>query len=91
LDSGIDYLHDDLVGLVDLTRSRDLTGTFLGRVIVGTDTLMVPFTEADTVKRLFPTRQLITDLFFHGTHTSATVSSNAVWAAGITSRTTLVA
>src|SRR2546426_8446341 len=49
-------LHDDLVGLVDLTRSLDLTGTFLGRVIVGTDTLFVPFTEADTVKKLFPTR-----------------------------------
>src|SRR5207245_978497 len=91
LDSGIDYLHDDLVGLVDLTRSLDLTGTFLGRVIVGPDTLIVPFTEADTVKKLFPTRLLITDLLFHGTHTSATVSSNAVWAAGITSRTTLVA
>src|SRR5438128_6309440 len=91
LDTGIDYLHDDLVGLVDLTRSLDLTGTFLGRVIVGTDTLFVPFTEADTVKKLFPTRLLITDLLFHGTHTSATVSSNAVWAAGITSRTTLVA
>jgi len=91
LDSGIDYLHDDLVGLVDLTRSLDLTGTFLGQVIVGPDTLMVPFTEADTVKKLFPTRLLITDLLFHGTHTSATVSSNAVWAAGITSRTTLVA
>src|SRR5205809_1888907 len=91
LDSGIDYLHDDLVGLVDLTRSRDLTGTFLGQVIVGRDTLIVPFTEADTVRKLFPTRLLITDLLFHGTHTSATVSSNAVWAAGITSRTTLVA
>src|SRR6266699_2749496 len=91
LDSGIDYLHDDLLGLVDLTRSLDLTGTFLGQVIVGTDTLFVPFTEADTVKKLFPTRLLITDLLFHGTHTSATVSSNAVWAAGITSRTTLVA
>ncbi len=68
LDSGIDYLHDDLVGLVDLTRSLDLTGTFLGQVIVGTDTLFVPFTEADTVKKLFPTRLLITDLLFHGTH-----------------------
>ena len=91
LDSGIDYLHDDVVGLVDLTRSRDLTGTFLGQVIVGRDTLIVPFTEADTVRKLFPTRLLITDLLFHGTHTGATVSSNAVRAAGITSRTTLVA
>ncbi len=91
LDSGIDYLHDDLVGLVDLTRSLDLTGTFLARAIIGKDTVIVPFTEADTVRKYFPTRALFTDLFFHGTHTAATVSSNAVRAAGITSKTTLVA
>jgi len=30
LDSGIDYLHADLLGRVDLTRSIDLLGTFLG-------------------------------------------------------------
>lgn len=91
LDSGIDYLHADLVGRVDLNRSVDLTGTFLTQVVVGKDTLIVSFTEADTVKKYFPTRLPFTDLFFHGTHTGATVSSNAVRAAGITSGTTLVA
>ena len=91
LDTGIDYLHSDLVGRVDLTKSVDLTGTFLARVIVGKDTTFVPFTEADTVKKYFPTRAVFTDLFFHGTHTGATVSSNAVRLAGITSGTTLVA
>ncbi len=88
LDSGIDYLHADLTGLVDMTRSIDLTGTFDADTGGGHT---VPFTEADTVRKYFPTRALFTDLFFHGTHTAATVSSNAVRAAGVTSRTTLVA
>ena len=91
LDSGIDYLHADLDGRVDLSRSVDLLGTFETQVVVGKDTLIVPFTEADTVAKYFPTRLPITDLFFHGTHTSATASSNAVRTAGITSKTTLVA
>src|SRR5438874_3733876 len=91
LDSGIDYLHADLLGRVDLTRSIDLLGTFLAQAVVNKDTLIVPFTEADTVAKYFAARQPFTDLFFHGTHTAATVSSNAVRAAGITSGTTLVA
>ena len=91
LDSGIDYLHLDLLGRVDLTRSIDLLGTFLAQAVVGKDTVIVPFTEADTVGKYFPSRQPFTDLFFHGTHTGATVSSNAVRAAGITSGTQLVA
>jgi subtilisin family serine protease len=91
LDSGIDYLHADLVGRVDLGRSIDLLGTFETQVVVNKDTLTVPFTEADSVTKYFPGRLLFTDLFFHGTHTGATVSSNAVRAAGITSKTMLVA
>jgi subtilisin family serine protease len=91
LDSGIDYLHADLVGRVDLTRSVDLLGTFDAQAVVGEDTVIVPFTEADSVTKYFPGRLLFTDLFHHGTHTGATVSSNAVRAAGITSGTTLVA
>ncbi len=83
LDSGIDYLHSDLVGRVDLARSVDLLGTFLrnGK----------SFTEADTVAKYFPGRLPFTDLLFHGTHTAATVSSNAVRAAGVSSYTKLVA
>jgi subtilisin family serine protease len=83
LDTGIDYLYPDLVGRVDLAHSTDLLGTFT----VGG----VSFTEADTVKKYFPTRLPFTDLFFHGTHTGATASSNALAAAGVTSGTTLVA
>ncbi len=87
LDSGIDYLHADLVGRVDLALSVDLLGTFF----VNPGSGVVAFTESDTVAKYFPGRAAFTDLFFHGTHTAATVSSNAVRAAGITSGTTLVA
>ncbi|MEO8448413.1 MAG: S8 family serine peptidase [Gemmatimonadota bacterium] len=83
LDTGIDYLHADLAGLVDLGRSIDLLGTF---VVNG-----VPFTERDTVAKYFPTSQPFTDLFFHGTHVAATVSSNALAAAGVTSQAKLMA
>ena len=85
------YLHSDLVGRVDLTRSVDLLGTFDAEVVVGPDTTLVPFTEADTIATYFPGLLPISDLFFHGTHTAATVSSNAVRAAGVASKTTLVA
>src|SRR3989475_9342514 len=91
LDSGIDYLNIDLNGLVDVSRSVDLLGTFDAPAVVNGDTVIVPFTEADTVAKYFPTRQPFTDLFFHGTHTGATVSSNAVRTAGVTSKTRLVA
>lgn len=83
LDTGIDYTHADLAGRVDLSRSVDLLGTF---TVNG-----VSFTEADTVEKYFPGRHPSTDLFFHGTHVGATVSSNALAAAGVTSGTTLVA
>jgi subtilisin family serine protease len=83
LDTGIDYNYLDLQGLVDLSRSVDLLGTFT----VGG----VPFTEADTVHKYFPSRLPFTDLYFHGTHVGATISSKAIAAAGVTSRTTLVA
>src|SRR5882762_9525716 len=91
LDSGIDPHHSDTQGRVDATRSADLLGTFDAQVVVGNDTIIVPFTEADTVQKYFPGAEVYTDLFFHGTHTGATVSSNAARAAGVTSMTMLVA
>src|SRR5437764_1056694 len=92
LDSGIDYLHADLLGRVDLTRSVDLLDTLYVPVVnANGDTVIVRFVEADTVRHYFPDRLPFTDLFFHGTHTAATVSSNAARTAGVTSRTKLVA
>ena len=83
LDSGIDYTYPDVNGLVDLGRSVNLLGTF--------NVNGVPFTEADTVAKYFPGKAAYTDLYFHGTHVAATVSSVGFAAAGVTSRTTLVA
>ena len=74
IDTGIDYLHPDLAGLVDLANSASF----------------VP-AEDPFVPVLFPGREVFTDLNFHGTHVAATVSSNALLAAGVTSRTTLMA
>src|SRR5438094_1739427 len=91
LDSGIDPHHADTEGRVDPTRSVDLLGTFDAPAVVDKDTVIVSFTEADTVQKYFPGAEVYTDLFFHGTHTGATVSSNAVRIAGITSGTKLVA
>jgi subtilisin family serine protease len=88
LDTGIDYLYPDLAGLVDLNRSVDLLGTF---DVEQEDGSVVSFTEADTVAKYFPGRAPFTDLFFHGTHVAATVSSKALVAAGVTSQTTLMA
>ncbi|HEX6645005.1 MAG TPA: S8 family serine peptidase [Gemmatimonadales bacterium] len=87
LDTGIDGTHPDLAGLVDLTKSVDLLGTFT----VTAGGVATSFTESDTVARYFPGAHPSTDLFYHGTHVAATISSNAVAAAGVTSRTTLVA
>jgi subtilisin family serine protease len=91
LDTGINSTHADLAGLVDLSKSVDLLGTFNRQVTIGGVPTIVPFTEADTVAKYFPGSHPSTDLFYHGTHVAATVSSNALAAAGVTSRTRLVA
>ena len=73
LDSGIDYMHPDLEGLVDLDRSASF--------VPSDDELAASF---------FPARHPITDLNFHGTHVAATVASNGLLAAGVTSGATLI-
>ena len=74
LDTGLDYLHPDLYGRVDLTLSR----SFLNA------------TENARVTTAFPGAHLVADLNYHGTHVGATVVSNGLAAAGVTSRPTLV-
>ena len=73
LDTGIDYEHPDLVGLVDLQLSKSF----------------VPADNA-VIQANFPGAHEIADLHYHGTHVAATVSSNALAAAGVTSNLTLV-
>lgn len=74
LDTGIDYTHADLTGLVDLADSR----SFLSAA------------ENARVTTAFPGAHLVADLNYHGTHVSATVASNGIAAAGVTSGVRLV-
>ena len=74
LDTGIDYSHPELQGLVDLSRSKSF----------------VP-EEDSVVQRLYPGRNPVTDLFWHGTAMAATVASNAKLLAGVTQHVTLLA
>lgn len=73
LDTGIDYRHADLAGLVDLNLSRSF----------------VPSDDA-AVEANFPGAHPVADLHYHGTHVAATVASNGIAAAGVTSNVTLV-
>jgi len=87
LDTGIDYLHDDLVGRVDLSRSTSLL--HLSQSCPTTDPGQPSSNEDDVVRSTFPGRELFTDLHSHGTGVAALIASNARWLAGVTQRTTL--
>jgi lantibiotic leader peptide-processing serine protease len=73
LDTGLDYNYPDLVGRVDLSRSRSF----------------VPSDDA-LVEANFPGAHPVADLHYHGTHVGATVASNAIVAAGVTSKAMLM-
>ena len=75
LDSGIDPTHPDLVGLVDASRS----------------TSFAPAEDSALAAQHFPGAPVWTDLDGSGTHAAATVSSNAVLTAGVSSNVTLMA
>lgn len=74
LDTGIDYLHPDLFGRVDMALSR----SFLNAA------------ENARVQAAFPGAHPVADLNYHGTHVAATVASNAYIYAGVSSNVTLV-
>jgi subtilisin family serine protease len=75
LDTGIDYLHPDLVGLVDLKGSVSFAGP----------------EEDAAVKALYPDRLPFSDLFWHGTAAASIVASNAKGLAGVNRHVTLLA
>jgi len=75
LDTGIGYTHADLTGLVDLTASR----SFLSAA-----------ENARVIAAFGAGTNLVADLNYHGTHVAATVSSNAIAAAGVASKVKLV-
>jgi subtilisin family serine protease len=74
LDTGLDYMHPDLVGRVDLSLSKSY---------VPEDTKLIR-------EKFPRRTHEIADLDYHGTHVGATVASNAFVAAGVTSKVTLV-
>jgi subtilisin family serine protease len=74
IDTGIDYLHPDTYGRVDLTLSK----SFLSAV------------ENARVQTAFPGAHEVADLHYHGTHVATTAVSNSRIASGVSSMTTLV-
>jgi len=60
-----------------------------GRVDLSRSVSFVPSDDAD-VAALFPGRHPVTDLYYHGTHVAATISSNAHVAAGVTANVTIM-
>ncbi len=82
LDSGIDHLYPDLVGLVDQGRARSFVPTN------GTNPVLP--TDDQLIATFFPGRPIWSDLNGHGSHVASTVSSLAIVSAGVTSRVTLI-
>ena len=90
LDTGVDHLYPDLVGLVDQSRARSF---------VPEGSLTPPFPTDQTQLRdnqliaiHFPgsNRPVWSDLNGHGSHVASTVSSLAIVSAGVTSRVTII-
>ena len=61
----------------------------VGRVDLSRSVSFVPSDDAD-VAAIFPGRHPVTDLFYHGTHVAATITSNAQIAAGVTQNVTIM-
>ncbi len=61
----------------------------VGRVDLTRSVSFVPSDDAD-VAALFPGVHPVTDLYYHGTHVAATISSNAHLAAGVTANVTII-
>ncbi|HEX2205543.1 MAG TPA: S8 family serine peptidase, partial [Longimicrobium sp.] len=76
------------VGIID-TGLGYTHADLAGRVDLGLSVSFVPADDA-LIATSFPGAHPVADLHYHGTHVGATVASNAVVAAGVTSRVTLV-
>lgn len=76
LDTGIDHLHPDLAGRVDMELSRSFLSAAENQRVVDT---------------FGPGTPTWVDMNYHGTHVAATVASNAYIYAGVASQVKLVA
>jgi subtilisin family serine protease len=93
VDTGIDYLHPDLAGLVDLELSRSFLDAE-SRGLCQAGEPGVPYRPSATVVDEDAAasalgRHPVTDFHSHGTGVSALIASNAHFLAGVTQRTTL--
>lgn len=75
LDTGLDYTYPDLVGRVDLARSKSFIKTAL---------------ESQLRNFFFPGMHEVIDMQGHGTHVGSTVVSNGHVVAGVTKEVTLI-
>lgn len=82
LDTGIDYDHRELRGLVDLAASKSFSG-----LVTGVDTVEVNV----PVEPQLPGDQPFMDNHFHGTHVASTVASNSISVAAVAPKITLIA
>ncbi|CAN5684776.1 S8 family serine peptidase [soil metagenome] len=82
LDTGIDYGHREMVGLVDLEASISFAGLIVSEGGVGTTAPVEPQQPGDLP---------FMDNHFHGTHVASTVASNSISVAGVAPHVTLIA
>jgi lantibiotic leader peptide-processing serine protease len=82
VDTGIDYTHRELVGLVDKSASASFASVIVSEGDVGVDLGIEPQQPGD---------EPYMDNHFHGTHVAATVASNGISVAGVAPHVTLIA
>ncbi len=82
LDTGIDYDHRELAGMVDKSASASFASVIVYEGGVGVDTGLEPQLPGD---------EPYMDNHFHGTHVAATVASNNISVAGFAPNVTLIA
>jgi len=82
IDTGIDYGHRELAGLVDKSASASFASVVVSEGGVGVDTGIEPQLPGD---------EPYMDNHFHGTHVAATVASNNISVAGFAPNVTLIA
>lgn len=82
LDTGIDYGHRELIGLVDMEASKSFAEVIVSAEGVGTT---VPYEPQ------LPGDEPFMDNHFHGTHVASTIASNSISVAPVAPHVTLIA